>query len=388
MDRDVVMFLGAGFSADADLPVMSEFANTAKLERFDIARYVASDPPDRIMATEFERAARTYETFRQACVTSGVLSKKHSENLERVFCVADALRTGGHDLVDLGGEARRPDEVVADIEFWIWKVYHQLPFFNTRNRNPKPETYRRFFRLLADSGIGAKTRVITTNYDIVFEWMANEAGFRPWYPIQRSKRLDAGTGDKTFVELKPSGSNDLPIFKLHGSINFFLEEPASANVLIVPNISDGRERNGVRFPGDMPAISAFDSIADLRATRGGRALRPAFVPPTHSKVTTLGWQKEVWQGAFRAISEAQAIVFVGYSMPRTDGFMEAMFSAALLAREDAKPLVFVVARSDQTHRRFRKVYGRSTVVDTERVYLAEATEVMLPEAFEAISNLD
>ena len=71
---------------------------------------------------------------------------------------------------------------------------------------------------------------------------------------------------------------------------------------------------------------------------------PAIIPPTYAKLQRQPWLRRTWNRAFRAIKEAKLLIFIGYSMPESDGFMRAMIQGALAARSDPDPgpEVFVV----------------------------------------------
>ncbi len=85
-NRDVVLFLGAGFSHDADLPLLSNFGLKAPLSEFELQN--KDGPFEREMAA----AARTYESFRDALVDRGALTGDAVQNVEAAFCIAEALK--------------------------------------------------------------------------------------------------------------------------------------------------------------------------------------------------------------------------------------------------------------------------------------------------------
>ena len=49
----------------------------------------------------------------------------------------------------------------------------------------------------------------------------------------------------------------------------------------------------------------------------------------------------MWNCAFRAIQQARLLVFIGYSLPPSDGFMRAMIQGAISASEES-PKIWVV----------------------------------------------
>jgi hypothetical protein len=47
--------------------------------------------------------------------------------------------------------------------------------------------------------------------------------------------------------------------------------------------------------------------------------------------------RQIWALAFEALRDSEKIVFIGYSMPESDGFLRAMIRSAMAAREDPNP---------------------------------------------------
>ena len=380
---DTVLFLGAGFSADACLPVLSDFARAADLADSDLVGFAESDPPKRLMARELVAAARSYERFRDACLESGAVSESDAGNIETVFCLAEALREVGYPQFELEGTPRPMKDIVADIELWIWKTYHRLPFFD-RKKNPRGDTYATFFDLLRTHGLAERTTFITTNYDVVFEWTAWDAGFASEYPISRSVPLNAGTGTERFVAPVHPSRTSLPLFKLHGSINYFVEGPESGRVSVSANLSDGNLIGLSQLPIGCPAVVAVDVLADLRGRSGADGLRPAIIPPSYGKLAVCPWQQEIWRGAFDALRTARYLVFIGYSFPLTDGPIRALMSGSLATRpKQGMPQVFVIDGKETVHENFRKFFP-GLVQDTDPAYLADANKNELPTIFQRI----
>jgi hypothetical protein len=387
--RDIVLFLGAGFSADADLPVMGEFRESADIEWRDVKEHLSEGAAGRKMAKEFEQSAEVWNAFRQLCVEQGAVRGDDEDNIEALFCVAEAFRSAGGPPLELKGRSYTGQEIADWIELWTWKVYHQLPLFNPGKRDPKPGTYERFFDAVGDAELAARATVVTTNYDIVFEWTSFSSKTAICsYPLASARTVQAGTGSETYVKVGEAAPDSIPVLKLHGSVNYFRTSPNASEVLVPTNVGDGARSEDVVFPKGLPAVSSFDSVAYLRRVTGSDQLLPVIVPPTYAKVIKSPWQKSAWKAAFEALRTASGMIFIGYSLPPTDGFMRSMLSAALVARgERPPPLVFVVARSDTTHCRFREVYGAGGVEKTDQLWLGEATERLIPDAMERIQSV-
>lgn len=378
-ERDVVLFLGAGFSADADLPVMRRFGETARVERFQLAK------DSRTAAKELAGAGKTYESFRKLCLDTKALSRDDADNIELVFSIAEALTHAGHESLRVNGQDLTCSDVVSALQMWIWKVYHQLPFFNERNRSPKRETYRRFFDLLINSGVAERTTVITTNYDICFEWLAWERGLCCSYPISPTPQFTVSTNMGRFISPGPPERTVIPVCKLHGSVNYFVDPESPHEALIAADISDGRRFLQTRTKKNQPAVMYVEALASLRK-RSGKPLTPAIVPPTYAKLGHAPWMDPIWLEALNALRKARHVIFVGYSMPRSDGFMRALLQGALVTREvDAPPQFHVIDGCQEAHDRFNEAFD-NLVVSTPFHYLAEANLAILPEIFTQIGG--
>ena len=377
-DRDIVLFLGAGFSADADLPVMSKFGEAAKRDHFRLKDYVdPKSPQHRLMAPDFDRAARTYEAFRDLCLERHALLPKNADNIEELMCIAESLRAGGLPSLELESVERDCTEVVDQIRFWIWKVYQQIPFFNSE-RNPKPTTYKRFFEPLRDANLNDQVTVVTTNYDIIFEQQAREHGLCARYPMD-FREANVGSGPDRFIAPVPGFDRSIPVCKLHGSVNYFTNPEDETDLFVSGNLSDGKPimlDRGVR--AGMPAVGAVDSLAALRK-KYEKPLMPAIIPPTYAKLDPKPWLESIWKAALHSLRYARLIVFIGYSMPESDGFMRALVAGSVATRaRNARLQIRVIDECEKVHQRYRRFFG-DTVVETPRMYLGEATKKLLPE---------
>jgi hypothetical protein len=175
-----------------------------------------------------------------------------------------------------------------------------------------------------------------------------------------------------FVEFCEHDPNALVLCKLHGSVNFFdtvcSDQPRLR--VCIDTIQAGKKIGGSRIPtyhppADSmhdpekckcrPAIFAQDAIWSLRE-RYGKTLFPAIVPPTYAKLQGQPWLRPIWHAAFQAIEAARAIVFIGYSLPPSDGFMRAIFQGALASRQGIGPAVYVVDPSECVFQRYAQLF--------------------------------
>jgi hypothetical protein len=151
--------------------------------------------------------------------------------------------------------------------------------------------------------------VITSNWDVLLERYAS---------LHRVP-----------VRLAEGGPDELTLLKLHGSIDWCLGEHArktgnTANYAMLnellfgarpyrPTIPSGSKRNGI--PIRTRALESWGSA--WRLTSGG-AREPLMVTMARGKVGDLGPLRKVWRDAYGAVSRAQPLEVVGYSMPPDD----------------------------------------------------------------------
>ncbi len=290
------------------------------------------------------------------------------DNMETVFSIAETLQEADRSPVMLGGMLHCADYIIEQIQLWLWKMYN----------NAKP---------LADAGIGRvyagflnvlkpymhRLSVLTTNYDILFEYFAWNAGIRCGYglddfldganwthgdPLDFYPCLPLCDSGELFVDCTEDDTAPL-VCKLHGSINFFERQVTqtrfqfglSADVAPV-----GTMIGQSKIPTQRPSIFALDAIWALRA-RYGNSITPAIIPPTYAKLRGQGWLRETWGNAFVALQQAKLVLFIGYSMPESDGFMTAMLQAAMACRKkDNLPMVCAVDISADVLKRYASCF--------------------------------
>ena len=87
-------------------------------------------------------------------------------------------------------------------------------------------------------------------------------------------------------------------------------------------------------------------------------MTPQIIPPTYAKLEAFKWLKCIWNNAFEALRSAKKIVFIGYSMPESDGHMRAMIQAAMAQRTAGdSPGVHVFDLSTEALLRYQSFFG-------------------------------
>lgn len=280
----IVLFLGAGFSAAFDYPVMNNFLTVA----FGTDRL--SNEEKKVLS-QLIRDAREYNAYLESSPT----------NLEDILSFA-VMR----DRLRQDGEPKGP--IIQRI---LQRVYSAPTIEKKSNERywSQFDHFKRFLRIDDYSNL----KIITTNYDLMVECALvrlNKHSLLPFnYELIRKHRnptsLYYGQG--------------VPLFKLHGSVNWF---QIDAGVFAV---EDGL--NGVRFGESYTLPDTMHSDYDQSEKK------PVLIPPSFLKPDLPSPMHEVWAGASTALREADILVFVGYSFPPTDVEM-AYFLASSLGKNN------------------------------------------------------
>ena len=93
---------------------------------------------------------------------------------------------------------------------------------------------------------------------------------------------------------------------------------------------------------DRPAMLPVDALWQLRQNYPDIDIVPAIVPPTYSKLKGYEWLRKIWNAAYESLKNADLVIFIGYSMPDSDGFMCALIQSAMAARDPRKGLEICV----------------------------------------------
>jgi hypothetical protein len=356
-ERDIVIFLGAGFSYDAGLPVMSNFGTKSRKDYEGLKKHLPGKGDERDAAEMLIEAADYFYAFQDYCLRSPTVTWEDVDNMETVFCIAEAMRETNMPKIPLKGKAKpcTPKELIRHISLWLWKIYQQCPICNSKikmNRD-RENVYKKFFDLL-DDRICKRTSFITTNYDLIFEYMAYKNKKRCSYPGNITT-FEIGHGDN-FVCMNDDPGAKFVLCKLHGSVNFF--EDSDNELFVSIDLAGKKPILKSSIKEDMAAIFAVDAIEKVHREYPSRT--PAIIPPTYAKFVGKKWLREVWKHALNKLSTANTIIFIGYSMPPTDGFMRALIHTAFATRKRRnRPKVFVIDPNPQVHQNYQVLFGAS-----------------------------
>lgn len=283
------------------------------------------------MAGDQTLSEQDMKIFHEAIKVKNELNRYHGRanfndwNLEDILSILSFNRLGGRQS-DRKGFKKIIRAIARTIELTC-TVKHDGKF--TRIQEEGPSVYRDFWKNLFEwSSISREIpTIITFNYDLVLErslfqilynkiFDSNNRPF-PYHEIaikyhygkleeqlflvkgtHFSKKATLETYQGTTVEPVKETANigrsaALEILKLHGSLNF-------------PNPKTSNE-----------PFSYVNAVDD-----------PYILPPVFNKLSTNNIN-EIWRVALQRLRSAKRIVIVGYSLPRTDIYMQYFLKSAL-----------------------------------------------------------
>ena len=296
-----VYILGAGFSADAGIPLLDNFLVQMRASM----NWLRQEKRDR----EFSAIRKVFE-FRKEAASAALRVNLNIENIEDLFSLAAA--SGQYPLEESVSTAiagtldfsRRHGklqcfEIVVDNDLarpisWAPEVEGDGA---TRSVIPPYDLYAGLLSgRLCSPGKFMKNTIITFNYDTVLEEALANWKTPFWYGFKpRTVEFDASS---KWARENPDDA--LPILKLHGSVNWAR-----------PKRARGR-------------VSVYGSYSDVLNIDGRVLLKP----PTWRK-SFQGPLSEVWNAAIQALSEATRVVIIGFSVPPTDVHFKFLLAAGL-----------------------------------------------------------
>lgn len=353
-NRDVIFFLGAGFCADLGLPVMRAFQGASEKEYMLLSK---ENPSTKPAVRLFLDSYKFYTDFREIVIKAGNFIKVDPNNIEDIFWVAESFLNSGVLAQKLNSEKWHMEDVYRHIGFWLWNMYKQCPSLDVRKGKVKEGmVYEDFFGFLKENMLD-RMAVITTNYDLVCEYYMNKKQIQISYPIPKGKFKDVRLrAQENFYIESNAAFNSVPLCKLHGSVNYFEND---GSFFINREIAAGGENvGGSQIPNSRPLMFALDALSEVRSKlKPLRNFEIGVVPPAHSKLDKKEWMRYTWNGAFELIKGAKKIIFIGYSFPNSDGFMKAMFQAALSIKEKNHKLeIILVDKNKAMYKRIKKEF--------------------------------
>lgn len=375
----VAIFLGAGFSSEADLPVMSDFGRYSREQLNTMTqKHGHSSRSPRDAAPLLIRNGKLYEEFCNFLQTysSKNLVSFSVNNMEDIFTIAEMMAVCGFKNICLNKKHNKTlDEILEAIKLWLWKIYQRIPLHNPQRYGVNIKPYETFVEILEKFGLG-NVSLITTNYDMNLEYLFLQKGIQVCYPIS-AENFDfydlCPQAPRIAVSTPIKPDEGIPcLCKLHGSVNYFIRGSSSSKIMsdrestdknlngttglkIVADVAKCSIRKST-IPSNAPSIMAVDAIYVLREVEN---LIPAIIPPTYAKLRDYPWIRDIWRQAADSLIAAEKWIFIGYSFPSSDGFMKSLISLALINKKHGNPEIFVIDPDDsgRTAANYANVFG-------------------------------
>ena len=315
----IVFILGAGASAPFNLPVMAGFMNRAR------RNFQRLEP-----GCEMQRFHEWMFSFWKRCRDASWAFIRHWDNIEELYTQADLLRLMDLPPGDDCDEGETSENLCKAISWCIWDVYRQF------------QGIPRWVEIANQvHEAGMKSVFITTNYDLCVEssfaqkrgqWSYVYPGFTN--PIENSFMRELDGGD---VMPAKFGSLEVPIVKLHGSVNWF-RDTAGTFVAVNQVAAPTKEGRPTGFPMEHEEAK---SLVMQHAGRTWEYLSPAIIPPMLGKSSSSPVIQANWRAAVEAIGSARSVYVIGYSFPATDAFMLRLLTEGMARNRDFEKLMII-----------------------------------------------
>jgi hypothetical protein len=244
-----------------------------------------------------------------------------------------------------------------------------------------PRQYRKFadmVKLLRNAKHARDSTIITFNYDIALDFALSEKSLGPNYVVDSNPNLDE--------------SEQVKLLKLHGSLNWASEGSRKHSVKrIIPLHVDEYVTRYVKSSSSQKIGETTTFSVGARLQNHFESLpqpisvdaSPVIVPPSWNKADYHHALSDVWSAAADALSEAEYIFVIGYSLPDTDSFFKHLYALGSVGHAPLKK--FAVFNPDKlggaTDRRFQALLGPGAL---QRY---EYHEMILDESISMISNM-
>lgn len=332
-----VFIIGAGASRAAGGPLMNDFILKAnEIHRKNNSSWAKE---------HFEKVMIARQKLQVAYAKSTV----DLDNIENLFSTFEMASLIGC-LSNINNKV--VEELPINLRFLIMRTLEQSILFDINGKDniiPAPYPYGDFIQLLiAISKMPevSPIAVINFNYDLCLDYAITIAGKKICYGLEKEK--------------KSVDKNAINHFKVHGSLNWFRDDNTG---IIKSEKLQGLDmtRYWDRYAFNEAAHRPIDTMELLYGPdKWGASLHPEpiIVPPTWNK----GWYQEqlksVWRSASNALSTAENIFVIGYSLPASDQFFRSFYSISTISETIIdKFWLFDPSNTPEIIERFKSLLG-------------------------------
>jgi hypothetical protein len=307
-----LIFLGAGFSVPAGLPLAAELWKTIRQEAFGY--------PETLRASKFGDDLKLYVRFlNEACGQTITEDEVDFEDFMRFLDIEHFLGLRGSDTWGPEG-----NESTIVTKFLIGKILARHCGYQIKI----PTLYQEFARRLQPGDT-----VITFNYDILLE-IALEAIGKP-YRLFPNRFM---TIEKFSNTVDDSQDDEIVVLKMHGSIDWFdssfvknsmsfrgpMDLPLPSHSIFSRQVEFGLKKI---VSGPRPENEALDRIyraKNLRDVyREGLSFfePPKILTPSAAKILYSNEMHDFWTGFSKVGHLNFGLSIVGFSLPQHDEYM-------------------------------------------------------------------
>jgi len=245
--------------------------------------------------------------------------------------------------------------------------------------------YAEFYRNVAAYMLGqalsggsgdASVGVVSVNWDPLLEdsllWCIREMRVSDQLGVDYCCPVSVLDGSGSCSPLTPSvmGPGSVRFAKLHGSANW-LSCPLCKRMFT----GLGSDENVWRLyvlPRECPACQKLWQRSAVRHSTAAPRLEPFFVTPTFVKVFDDPHIRLTWHNAFAELSEADEVVFIGYSLPDADYHVRTLLRRAI--HPDAR-ITVVLTSGDEKKRNTPNFLRRFLPAERYRTFFGKERPV-------------
>jgi len=318
---DNVILFGAGASADAGIPMLDSFVD--RMWEYAIRGKVGAE----LISSDDQEILRKADQLRVELERYNSRAFFDNRNIEDILSLLSF-----EAIAD--GQRSKYDHMVKAIARTI-ELSCSFRFKKSLERPLGGIDYHGFWHCLLHSEIrNAFPALITFNYDLVLErslwehfhflqemdekrvvksaqiqyhhgiydFIVRGEPYQYDYTVNRH-RPDYREGEMARIYWEGEPDIKIPYLKLHGSLNWDSEHPSQPTI----------QRDNKTFPTSYPTMVVE---------------KPLILPPVFNKTDAIKING-VWEAALKILRNAKNIIIVGYSLPKTDIYMQYFLKSAV-----------------------------------------------------------
>ena len=344
--RRNVFILGAGFSAGAGAPLMSNFLDTA--------RELNENPRSPLSESERSSFQKVFE-YRFDLDYAKAKLRIDLDNIEDLFGLLDMQCQLADSESDPVFEIRQRllQLIVKTLECSIISRRDSHITIGARSEEGseiwdgyRADIYEHFLRLVSGCFLENERRgldgdvvsnsIITLNYDLILDHGLQRLEIDPIYALDSQSQNSVHPPQR----LRNRG---VYLLKLHGSANW---------------LSCSNCPNEISISRDKVTHDDSALLTGLCGQCGERSLTPLVVPPTWNKGGRHPVLQSVWRMALAKLRNAQRIFIIGYSLPDSDRFFEYLLGAALSQNRNLYEII-VVNKDNTIAAKYAELFSES-----------------------------